>query len=158
VVLQQPNPPVDWQVVPAPKATQPPHPVSIYEFAEAPTARLTRVMSKLSSFRELEENWDGEGALPVSEEAISRAKSLLQEAYRVAEVLEVRWQDPNLAPSLEGGVNLLWKVGNRRTYLRVLPRHTSVRCTTQVKGESANIQCESTGDAIMAAVRTMRSG
>jgi hypothetical protein len=114
---------------------------------------------KIDSLRRLPRNWDGEGALAVSEEVASRAKCLLSRIAERAGSLEQAWQVPEIAPNPDGGLELSWEIGTRWVLLVIEPGQPDVHAVRQEGGEpprSERLREEESIDMALWALATER--
>jgi hypothetical protein len=94
------------------------------------------VLARIAACWQLPENWDGEDAFPVPEEVASRARDLVAQVAEEANVLGLHWQDPAVAPSPDGAIELSWEAGERWSLLVILPGQAILECVLQDSGSS----------------------
>ena len=71
-----------------------------------------KLVQEIQNFAGLEENWDGEGALPVIKEVRENSVEAIRRLYRI-------WGEPEVTPSSNGTVILEWFHGDVEFYLEV---------------------------------------
>jgi hypothetical protein len=128
--------------------------LDIPQAAAEPTteALLTELMDEIEALQRLPVNWDGEDALPVSEEVASRAKELLRPLAGQAHDRGLVWRRPSVAPAQDGGLDLSWEVDGRWALLMLHPGEPGIECVTQTSGAPPRRRLESAGDALQAAL------
>jgi hypothetical protein len=70
------------------------------------------VVREIQNFAELEENWDGEGALSVIEEVRENAVEAIGRLYKI-------WGEPDVIPSSNGTIIFEWFHGKVEFYLEI---------------------------------------
>lgn len=86
--------------------------------ASANNPFLTETLDEISDCINLNENWDGEGALPIASETVSMARNLVtQVAIEVG--LQKEWITPSVSPDPNGHLHLLWRMKSHRLLLIV---------------------------------------
>jgi hypothetical protein len=79
---------------------------------EAYCALVDPMVRQIQSFAGLEENWDGEGALPVIEEVRENAMEAIRRLYKI-------WGEPDVNPSFNGTVIFEWHHVEVEFYLEI---------------------------------------
>lgn len=81
-------------------------------------AHLSETLAAVNDCLNLDENWDGEGALRIASETVSMARNLvMQVACGMGQ--ERRWEIPSVSPDPNGHLHLLWRMENHRLLLIV---------------------------------------
>jgi hypothetical protein len=86
---------------------------------------------RIDRCRGLQSDWDGEGALPITEDVADRATTLLSRAAEEASRLGLQWENPAIAPSPDGALELSWEVEDRWVMLVVSLGPASIGCVVQ---------------------------
>lgn len=93
-------------------------------------AWLKEIYDRISALKELEENWDSYGGLPVADGAISRIRVLLSN-------LDIGdMPKPHVAPLPDGSIGLHWRVADRDLEMEIEPNGSVHYLQTNVGGES----------------------
>ena len=78
----------------------------------SPLSSCCRTIEEIQGFAGLEENWDGEGALPVIAEVRKNSVDAVERLYKI-------WGEPEVTPSSNGTVILEWFHDDVEFYLEV---------------------------------------
>ena len=108
---------------------------------------LSQAIEHLSNYGKLAYDWDFDGAEPVSQDAITEASNLIR---RIADKITeetLRWQNPVIGPTSDGGIDLLWERAGRSVLLSVQPDR-SITSITQIDGGNPVRQVASVLDAV----------
>ena len=73
--------------------------------------------SRIRHLQELEPDWDGNGGVPITDDAVDRAAIILAIASRLDDTLE----EPFIAPLPNGGLQIEWEVESGKECLVVIP-------------------------------------
>ena len=73
------------------------------------TQLLAETLTVIADCRLLEEDWDGEDALPVAPETATMARNLVQQISRGIKP-PTKWITPSVAPDPNGRLHLLWSI------------------------------------------------
>lgn len=110
------------------------------------------VAQAIEEFRSLPANWDGEGAPVVDATAVDVALELLVSIAGMAPRQGARWEDPQVSPDVDGGVDLLWHQGGSWALLTVpVGADSQIQVTSQLPGFVARSRWASLAEAASAA-------
>jgi hypothetical protein len=125
---------------------------AIEHFAEPVSqswARITGPLDEIDEYRDLEEDWDLEGALRIDAGAADLASRIVQWVDATARQQGVLWREPVLGPIASGGILLTWGGPGRRVTLLTQPGMPyTVECVIEMAGARPNRQVVSVTDAI----------
>src|SRR5688500_7934526 len=97
------------------------------------TVREIEALSRIVS------DWDGEGGIPPTQEAVDTAKHIIERAAEIAGQKGVSWRDPRCGPSGDGGIDLSWKSDGVSLLLIVYPHQPQeVVCVWKPRGDRAS--------------------
>lgn len=118
-----------------------------------PTSRydagVAEVLKEIGEYQHLGSDWDSEGALPVTEEAVRLAAWLVQLVALSTRLQGVPWQSPVVGPSADGGINLEWGEEGRQVFVAVpAAGEHLVECVTEEPGSPPRRQTVSAWEAI----------
>ncbi len=83
---------------------------------------LQQIEKQIDEFLTYEEDWDAEGALPLSKEVAEFAKNLLALfPDKLSPYPSLEWQYPTVSPLPNGGLGLEWLVKNRKLIMFINP-------------------------------------
>ncbi len=83
---------------------------------------LQQIEKQIDEFLAYEKDWDYEGALPLSKEVAELAKNLLVEFVdRFGPDPSLEWQEPEVSPLPNGGLDLEWDNPKRKLLLFIRP-------------------------------------
>lgn len=93
---------------------------------------LAAALNEIAALRELEEDWDVQGAMAVHPTAIALASSVVTLAYAAAQRASGDWRAPNVGPLSDGGVGLTWGREGRRLFMICRPGDSRwITCVTK---------------------------
>lgn len=118
-------------------------------------ADVQEVHDEISSIAELEADWNGEEALPVSGDALRAARRMVDRIVQATKHYLVHWQAPSVAPTPEGGVTLTWEFAGRRLMLIIEGDDGDVVCIVKNGGMAPARYVVSTDHAIQGVVLTL---
>jgi len=96
---------------------------------------------RIRSLEELPPNWDGEGAEPVSTEAIQRAVGYIADLQDEAKLTTapdgwiLEWPVPHVSATRDGGIALSWLQDNYWAMIEIIPGEEDVLFTRGQNGE-----------------------
>jgi hypothetical protein len=118
-------------------------PVSRYD------ASVAEVLKEIAEYQKLGADWDSEGALPISPEAVRLASWLVQSVAISAKKQGISWHPPIVGPSADGGINLEWEGDDRQVFLMIRPHQLQhVECVIEKSGARPTRQTISIWNAI----------
>lgn len=91
---------------------------------------LQEILTEVNALKELEDDWDGEDAPKISQNAISLAHSLVSKVYHQARLVGI-WREPIIAPRISGGIGVSWQAGHKRIHIIIEPQGHEVVCVTK---------------------------
>lgn len=87
---------------------------------------MVKIRAKLASFLDLEEDWDGEGALPIDHGSVRSAQRLIENYCWLALRTGHRGRVPGVSPAPDGGVVLSWHHGRNKAMVIFHPNRSIV--------------------------------
>ena len=98
-------------------------------------ARASGVLNEIGQLRELDEDWDLDGARPIDPQAIRLAARVVRSVEESAAQEGASWQPPESGPVPDGSVAVTWE-GSRRQVLMVLRpgQAAEVECVSREEG------------------------
>lgn len=87
---------------------------------------MERIRAKLESFLDMEEDWDGDGALLIDSGSVRSAQRLIEDYRRLALQQGYPWNAPGVSPAPDGGVVLSWHRGRKKAMLIFHPNRSAV--------------------------------
>jgi hypothetical protein len=121
-----------------------------------PDIRIDAVLHEIEAYRQLEADWDLEGALAVDAEAADAAARLVELVDRKARDGGLTWQDPVVGPLADGGIALSWDSASRRALLVVHPGQVdAVECVIRAAGSEPSRRTATLTDAVTCALWAM---
>jgi hypothetical protein len=98
---------------------------------------VSETVNTILKLRELEDDWDLDGARPIDPMAIELAARFVRSIGELAKQEGLSWQTPSVGPVSDGSVALTWDVGARQTLTIFRPQQLPlVVCVTREKGET----------------------
>lgn len=87
-----------------------------------PLEEVDRVIHSSRTLLELKEDWDGEGASPISEETWNRAARFLRNnASTLWGKYATRVESPSIVPLNDGSIDIHWKIARRELLVNIPP-------------------------------------
>ena len=114
-------------------------------------------LQKINSLRSLDLDWDGEGGVPVSNRIANLAAEAVELGVEQAAQTETRWLPPSVSSTPEGGIDLSWRIDNRRALLILQPDREGVVCVIKTGNEEPQRQILSLGDAVVAITSILKA-
>jgi hypothetical protein len=98
---------------------------------------VSETVNTILKLRELEDDWDLDGARPIDPMAIELAARFVRSIGELAKQEGLSWQTPSVGPVSDGSVALTWDVGARQTLEIFRPQQLPlVVCVTREKVET----------------------
>lgn len=121
-------------------------------------ASLAQVLEEIAAALALPDDWDGEGALPISSEATQLAAWLVQMVAHSARHHGLTWRPPVVGPNPDGGINIEWEGTTRQLFVLIRPdQQPLVECVVEETGSMPQRQMVSAWEAIDLALSTLPS-
>lgn len=74
---------------------------------------LLKTYIQIAECLELDEDWDGEGGLPVSQATVAMANNIVTSIFANQRVVS-KWVTPSVTPDPNGRIVLLWRLSDQR--------------------------------------------
>lgn len=117
---------------------------------------LPELYTEIAELRNIEEDWNGEGAPVTDIESIERAEAFLKALACEGSVQTEQWHLPSVFPTIDGGVQLYWNKKDGQIAMSFRPDRHGIDYRNKLLGAPSQRQYLSEEEAIQYALRAIR--